>query len=155
CNMLLQNVHRLTDGTQKEIDDLIAQAYFVRGFAHLEVFKLWGPMPYIKKVIGPDDQWDIPRLTAQETMYNVAADMDTAMIFFEKAGKMRRDPGPGKAGHLNAHSEKKPYGVTADAMKGRALLFGASPLNNGTQQNWQDAAKANWEAIQIAKQYEY
>ncbi len=155
CNMTLKNIDRLTDGTQKEIDDIIAQAYFVRGFAHLEVFKLWGPMPYIRYVIGPDDLWDIPRLTAEETMYNVAADMDTAMIFFEKAGKMRRDPGPGQVGHLNAHDQKKPNGVTAAAMKGRALLFAASPLNNGTQKNWQDAAIANWKAIELAKQHQY
>lgn len=155
CNMTLENIHRLTDGTQQEIDDLIAQAYFVRGFSHLEVFKLWGPMPYITNVIGPDDLWDIPRLTAQETMYNVAADMDTAMVYFERAGKMRRDPRPGQVGNLNAPDQEKPTGVTAAAMKGRALLFGASPLHNGTQQNWEDAAKANWEAIELATAYGY
>lgn len=154
-NMVLENIHRLTDGTQKEIDDIIAQAYFVRGFAHLEIFKLWGPQPYITHVIGADDVWDIPRLTAQGTMYNVAADMDTAIIYFKKAEKMRRDPGPGQVGHLNAHDQRTPNGVTAAAMKGRALLFVASPLHNGSQQNWEDAAKANWEAIEIAKEYEY
>ena len=155
CNMILENIHRLTDGTQQDIDDIIAQAYFVRGFAHLEVFKLWGPMPYVKHVIGSDDLWDIPRLTAQETMQGVAADMDTAMVFFEKAGKMRRDPGPGKVGHLNAHDQKLPNGVTAAAMKGRALLFAASELHNGTQKDWEDAAVANWKAIELARQYEY
>ena len=155
CNMVLSNIDRLTDGKQDEIDDIIAQAYFVRGFAHLEVFKLWGPQPYITNVIGGDDLWDIPRLTAQETMYNVAADMDTAIIFFKKAGKMRRDSGPGQVGHLNAHDQKLPNGVTAAAMKGRALLFAASPLHNGTQQNWEDAAIANWEAIKIALEHEY
>lgn len=112
-------------------------------------------MPYITKVIGNDDNWDIPRLTAQETMYNVAADMDTAMVYFEKAGKMRRDPKPGQVGNLNAQDQEKPNGVTAAAMKGRALLFAASPLHNGTQQNWEDAAKANWEAIDLAKQFGY
>lgn len=155
CNMVLQNIHRLTDGKKEEIDDIIAQAYFVRGFAHLEVFKLWGPQPYITYTIGPDDLWDIPRLTAQGTLYNVAADMDTAIIYFQKAGKMRRDPGPGQVGHLNAFDQKLPNGVTACAMKARALLFAASPLHNGTQQNWEDAAKANWEAIKLALEYEY
>ncbi len=155
CNMVLSNIHRLTDGKQEEIDDIIAQAHFVRGFAHLEVFKLWGPQPYITHVIGGDDLWDIPRLTAQGTLYNVAADMDTAVIYFKKAGKMRRDPGPGQVGHLNAHDQQLPNGVTAVAMKARALLFAASPLHNGTQQNWEDAAKANWEAIKTALEYEY
>jgi starch-binding outer membrane protein, SusD/RagB family len=155
CNMTLANIHRLTDGDQREIDDIIAQAYFVRGFAHLEVFKLWGPQPYITQVVGSDDPWDMPRLSAQQTMYNVAADMDTAIIFFKKAGKMRRDPGPGQPGHLAAHDQRLPNGVTAAAMKGRALLYGASKLHNGTQKNWEDAAIANWEAIEIAKEYQY
>jgi hypothetical protein len=112
-------------------------------------------MPYITKVIGTEDTWDIPRLTAQETMYNVAADMDSAMMYFEKADKMRRNPGPGQVGNLNAQYQEKPNGVTAAAMKGRALLFAASPLHNGSQQNWEDAAVANWEAIELAKQYGY
>ncbi|MDD4107428.1 MAG: RagB/SusD family nutrient uptake outer membrane protein [Prolixibacteraceae bacterium] len=155
CNMLLENIDRLTDGKQQEIDDLIAQAYFVRGYAHMEVFRLWGPMPYVKNVIGPDDLWDIPRLSPQGTMHGVAADMDTAMIFFEKAGKMRRDPGPGEVGHLNAFDQKKPNGVTASAIKARALLWAASPLYNGTQSDWQDAAVATWKAIELAKQYKY
>jgi hypothetical protein len=153
--MLLENIDRLTDGTQQEKDDLIAQAYFVRGYAHMEVFRLWGPMPYITNVIGPDDLWDIPRLTPQGTMHGVAADMDTAMIFFEKAGKMRRDPGPGEVGHLNAFDQKKPNGVTAAAIKARALLWAASPLYNGTQKDWEAAAKATWDAIELAKQYKY
>ncbi len=84
ANMFLKYVKDkdLTDGKQEDIDDLIAQAYFVRGFCHFEVFRFWGPMPYITKPIGPDDQWDIPRLTARETMLKVAADMDTAVHLF-------------------------------------------------------------------------
>ena len=55
-------------------------------------------------------QWDIPRLPARETMLNVAADMDTAYTYFEKAGKIRRDPLPGQSGHLNAPDQKYPNG---------------------------------------------
>jgi len=160
ANMFLKFVKdekTLTDGKQEEIDDLIAQAYFVRGLCHFDVFRLWGPMPYITKPIGPDDLWDIPRLTARETMLNVAADMDTAVIWFEKAGKMRRDPLPGQVGHLNAPDQKIPNGVTAKAYKARALLYAASPLNNPTNnaEDWKAAATANWEAIKVAEQYGY
>ncbi len=160
CNLFLQNVKKLTDGKQEDIDDLIAQAHFVRGFCHFEVFRLWGPMPYVTKVIGPDDAWDIPRLPAQEMLRKVAADMDTAVTYFEKAGKMRRDPLPGQPGHLNAPDQKIPNGCTAMAYKGRALLYATSPLNvgnerygNGTAstEDWQAAAIANWEAIQTAE----
>jgi len=156
CNTTLQNIGLLKDAKQEDIDDFIAQAHFARAFAHFELLRLWGGMPYITKVIGPDDQWDIPRLSRHETLVRIAADMDTAAIFFEKAGRMRRDLGPGQVGHLNSPQQDKPNGVTAKALKGRALLYAASPLNNENGvADWEAAAKANWEAIQIAEQYQY
>lgn len=155
-NTTLQNIKLLTDASQENIDDLIAQAYFVRAFAHFELVRWFGGMPYITKVIGPDDQWDIPRLTPHETLIKVAADLDTAVIYFEKAGRMRRDPGPGQTGHLDSPDQFRPNGVAAKAFKARALLYAASPLNNELGiKDWEEAAKASWEAIQIAGQYGY
>jgi hypothetical protein len=155
-NMTLQNIGMLKDASQEDIDDLIAQAHFVRAFAHFALFRIWGPMPYITKVIGPDDQWDIPRLSKHETLMRIAADMDTAATFFAQANRMRRDPLPGQPGHLNNPDQYRPTGVAAKAFKARALLYAASPQNNelGTQ-DWVEAAKANWEAIKIAEQYGY
>jgi hypothetical protein len=155
CNIALANI-KMLQADQADIDDFTAQAHFVRAFAHFELFKIWGPMPYLTKVIGPTDQWDIPRLSKYETCAKIAADMDTAAMFFEKAKRMRRDnpvPGPG---HLNHPDQARPNGVAAKAYKARALLYAASPLNNDKgQKAWEDAAKASWEAIEIAKQYGY
>jgi starch-binding outer membrane protein, SusD/RagB family len=156
CNTTLQNITLLKDGKQEDIDDLIAQAHLIRAYAHFTLFRWWGRMPYITKVIGPYDQWDIPRLSNHETLIKIAADLDTAVIYFEKAGRMRRDPGPGQVGHLDHPDQYKPNGVAAKAIKARALLYAASPLNNELgAKDWEEAAKANWEAIQIAKQYSY
>jgi hypothetical protein len=155
ANLALQNIDMLQDASQEDIDDFKGLAYHARAFAHLELCRTYGGMPYVTKVIGPYDQWDIPRLPIKETMNKVAADFDTAAFYFEKAGKMRRDPLPGQIGHLNATWQDRPNGVAAKAMKGRALLYAASPLANGDKKAWEDAAKANWEAIQIAKQYGY
>ncbi len=69
---------------------------------------------------------------------------------------MRRDPGPGVAGHLNSPDQRRPSGVAAKAMKGRALLYAASPLNNEQgAKDWEAAAVANWEAIKVAEQLGY
>lgn len=156
CNMTLKNINMLTDATQEDKDDLIAQAYFIRAFAHLSLVKLWGGMPYVTTVIGPTDQWDLPRLSRHETLLRIAADMDTAYTYFEKAGRVRRDPGPDLPGHL-AHPEQfRPNGAAAKAFKSRALLWASSPLNNelGTA-DWDAAAKASWDAIQVAQQNSY
>ncbi len=156
-NISLAKISQVTDGDQVDIDDYIAQAHFVRAFAHFTLFKIWGPMPYLTKALGPDDQWDIPRLSKHETLMNIVADLDTAVTYFTKAGKMRRDnPEMGGQGHLNHPDLYKPNGVTALAMKGRVLLYAASPLNNELGvKDWEAAAKANWDAIQAAQQWGY
>lgn len=155
-NMALENLPMMKGVEQSIIDDFRAQAYFVRAYSHFALFRMWGRMPYIRKAIGPDDQWDIPRLSNYETLRETVIDLDSAAIYFEKAGKMRRDPGPGLPGHLNDPDQWRPNGVAAKALKARVLLYAASPLNNTKGKSaWEEAAIANWEAIQLAEKYGY
>jgi hypothetical protein len=154
ANMALQNVDRIEDATQKEKDDLRGQAYFVRALSHFTLFEFWGPMPYITKVIGPEDQWDIPRLSKYETCKKVAADFDSAYVSFQKAEKIRRDPPLGVPNHLAyaANEMYRPNGMVALAWKAKALMFAASPLNNAHGvTDWQEAAAASWEALKLAQ----
>jgi hypothetical protein len=156
CNNTLYKIDILADATESQKNDLIAQAHFFRAFCHFELFRLWGPMPYITKVVEPDDQWDMPRLSKHETCIKIARDLDTAYIYFEKAEKVRRDPGPGIAGHLADAEQYKPSGVAAKALKSRALLYAASPLNTqGSPSDWVNAAASAWDALQIALQKQY
>ncbi len=155
-NTAISKIDMIQDATQEDKDDLLGQAHFVRAFSHFELMRIWGPMPYIRHVIGADDQWDIPRLSKYETLANIALDMDSAAMYFEKANLMRRDAKPGEPGHLNHPDQKRATGVAAKAYKSRALLYAASPLNNDKGvKAWEDAAKASWEAIQIAEQHGY
>jgi starch-binding outer membrane protein, SusD/RagB family len=157
CNIALKKIHLLKDVKQTDIDDIIGQAHLVRAFSHYALFRFWGPMPYITKEIGPYDSWDLPRLSKHATCLAIAADCDTAATFFEKANAMRRDdPAVGGAGHLNNPEQWRPTGTCAVALKGRILLYAASPLNNELgKADWEEAAKANWEAIQVAEHYGY
>lgn len=151
ANKTLENIDMLTNATETQKNDLIAQAHFFRAFCHFELFRLWGSMPYINKVIGPFDQWDIPRLTNHETCIKIAQDLDTAYVYFEKAGKIRRDPGD-----LADAEQYKPSGVAAKALKSRVLLYAASPLNTlGDPSDWVNAAASAWDALQIALQKQY
>jgi starch-binding outer membrane protein, SusD/RagB family len=152
CNMTLLNVNKLQDATQVDTDDLIAQAHFIRAYAHFAFFRIWGPMPYLTKVLVKGDEFDIPRLSRYETCIKIAQDFDTAYTYFRKAGLMRRD-----LDLLMTNSKQaQPTGVAAIAMKSRALLYAASPQNNKNGiSDWQDAAKACWTAIDTAKFYSY
>ena len=156
CNVALANIGMLEDASPETINDFKGQAHFVRAFCHFTLTKIWGGMPYIDYVVGDDDQWDMPRLSNHETYNRIAADLDSAAFYFNLAKKMRRDPGPGQVGHLNDPDQDRPNGVAAKALKARALLYAASPLSNvNGKADWEKAAKACWEAIELAKQYEY
>jgi len=156
ANITLEKIDEIQDISKTDYYDLKAQAFFVRGFCLFEVFRGWGAMPHITKPLGPDDLWDIPRPSKHETCMSAAADLDSAAFYFEKAGIMRRDPGPGITGHLNNPNQNKPNGVAAKAIRARVLLYAASPLNNELGiKDWENAAVANWDAIKIAEQNSY
>lgn len=153
CNLTLANIDKLEDALPVDKDDLIAQAHFIRAYAHFGLFKIWGPMPYITKAMVTGDQFDIPRLSRYETCAKIAQDFDTAYTYFRKAGIMRRDPDLQLS---NTLKQFRPAGVAALGLKARALLYAASPQNNKNGiSDWQDAAKACWAAIDTAKFYGY
>lgn len=156
CNMTIRNIGRLQDATDREREDLLAQAYFIRAFVHFEMFRLYGSLPYIDKVLGADDEWDLPRLESVAFCRRCAGDFAEAARHYEAAGLMRRDPVSG-SGHLAATDQDKPAGVAALGMRGRALLYAASPLNNlsGDKSLWEEAAQANWEALDAALAFGY
>ncbi len=156
CNIAIDKIDKLQDATEQQKEDLLGQAYFVRAYVNFEIFRFYGAIPYVDKVLGPNDEWDLPAIGENEFLHKVADDFQTASVHFEKAGLMRRDPASG-AGHLAAPDQDKPNGVAALAMKGRALLYAASPLNNpdGNKAIWEEAAVANMEAIKAAEKYGY
>lgn len=151
CNVCIQKVGMIQDASESEKADLLAQAYFVRAYAHLELFRLYGSFPYLDHVLGADDEWDLPAEEPVNFLRKCAADFQTAYDNFVKAGKVRRDPASG-AGNLADPDQDKPNGVTALAMRGRALLYAASPLNNvsGDKTLWEEAAEANAVALEAA-----
>ena len=141
ANKAIENIDMLQDATEREKEDLLAQAYFVRAFCHFELFRFYGSLPYIDKVLGADDEWDLPRPTDYDMLMRFADDFQTAADHFRNAGIMRRDP----SGNLSSADQDKPAGVTALAMKGRALLYAASPLSNHGEDPdiWAKAAEAS------------
>ena len=153
-NIALTKVNKINDGTDADKNDLRGQAYFVRAFGHFMLMNLWGPMPYLTKALGPNDVWDIPRLSKHECLTRIAQDFDSSYYFFNLAGKVRRDPPLGVAGHLNygptGNQMYRPNGMAALGYKARALLYRASPLNTEGGNDWKDAAAAAWQALQVA-----
>ena len=154
ANRSIENIDRLTNAKPQEISELLGSAYFVRGFAHYVLCRFFGGMPYIDE--SQKESWDLERLTANETYKRAAADLYTAYEYLRDAGKMRRDAVPGVAGHLAAADMNRPSGCTALAIRAKALMYAASPLNNlNGQQDWIEAAEAYGLALQTALDWKY
>ena len=99
CNMAIEKASQIQDCTEAERNDLIGQAYFVRAFCHFELFRMYGSLPYVDKVLGANDEWDIAPEEDYEFLLKCAADYQTAYEYLDKAGVVRRDPASG-AGNL-------------------------------------------------------
>ena len=112
---------------------------------------LWGPcLPYqgsrTKRCVG------YSKIIKHECLTRIAQDFDSSYYFFNLAGKVRRDPPLGVAGHLDydAYQMYRPNGMAALGYKSRALLYRASPLNTEGGTDWQEAADASWQALKVA-----
>jgi hypothetical protein len=153
-NIAIRKAKMVTDADKALMDDFMGQAYFIRAYCHFAIFRIWGPFPYVDYVMGPyDESWDLPRLPANDYLQRIAGDLDSAYYYFNLCDKVRRDPPPGVSGSLDYSQNQmwRPNGMAAKAFKSRALLYAASPLNNKNGiTDWQAAAVASWEALQLA-----
>jgi hypothetical protein len=155
CNIAIRKVDRIQDADDNIKNDFSGQAYFLRAWYHWTMFRIWGPMPYLDYVMGPYDKtWDLPRMEKNDYLQRIVSDIDSAYYFFTLCDKIRRDPMPGVSGSgsYGTYEMHRPNGMGCKAFKSRVLLFAASPLNNKNgASEWQVAAAAAWDAIQLAE----
>lgn len=59
CNKAIGNIDRVQNiPSEQDKNDILGQAYFVRGFAHFVLCRYFGGMPYLDKALGSEDNWD-------------------------------------------------------------------------------------------------
>ena len=154
ANKVLEQFPNIANGTEKERNDLLGQAFFIRGLAFFTLCRYFGGMPYIDYVIGADDEWDLPRLSAHETYVRAAEDLYRSYEYLEAAGLMRRNTPQNLV--PSSMQIVFPSGVLALAVRARALLYAASPLNNTLgDEDWEKAAEASALALEKALENGY
>jgi len=161
ANVCIDKIDLLQDATEAQKNGLLGQAYMGRAFAYEFILEIWGGMHYLTKPIEASDPFDMERLTPYETALNIAADCDTAATLLPA----RWDSGdPAAEDFLNTQETRRFTSVFAKALKARMLLYAASPLaqrdkpasaTRSAQQDWEEAAKAAYEAIQHAESNGY
>lgn len=139
----LREVNDILEGLEKsslpaeQKNQLMGQMYFWRGWIYYRLVTIYGGVPIITKAQdayqGDSGGTDIivPRSTTKACIDFMCADLDKA------ASLLPSSWGDGAFGHVTKG--------TAMALKGRILLFWASPLFNRTNDNarWEAAYQAN------------
>ena len=115
ANLVLQNIDQVTDAEPAWIDDVKGQALFSRAWQHFELFRYYGGIPIVSKVLG-DGEIKLPRRS-------VAAVVDSIVSWCDQAAAM-----------LPETRSAADYGritkLAALSLKSRILLYAASPLYN-------------------------
>jgi starch-binding outer membrane protein, SusD/RagB family len=129
----------LTEIDKGTIDTLITkrlkgEAYFFRAWRYWEMVKRYGGVPLILKPQALTDSLRVPRDSTSKVVRQIEADLDSAIVLLPA---MRA---------TSADNNGRVHKGTAMALKGRVLLYYASPQFNPTGPNmirWQDAYNAN------------
>lgn len=156
ANLAIKNLPLLLDATDEEKDLIAGQAYFFRAWFHWEIIRNFGGMPYIDKVLAPDDEFRLPRLSYQETTEKIVEDFDRAAALLPVDWDKTEIGGT----HVGANAGRATKGA-ALAFKAKALLYAGSPLMNGCSGNdyvyntdyMVRAAEAAWEVIKLTKDF--
>lgn len=141
CNDVIEGVTGSSALTEAEKDKLLGQAYFFRAYQYYMMVKLYGGVPiidYVQDPIGTGEDKIVPRSTTKDCIDFICND-------FENAGKML----PAKWENAGEDYGRVISGL-AYAMKGKMLLFYASPLFNRADDmaRWEDAYQANKTALE-------
>ncbi len=117
-----------------DIASLMGEAYFLRAFFHFELMKRYGAIILATRSFSIEDNLNQPKNTFEEVVAQIVADCDEAAARIPAATTAQQ------SGTDKGRATK----AAALALKARALLYAASPLNNpaGDPQKWQAAADA-------------
>jgi hypothetical protein len=125
ANLGLANIDNLANATQEEKDILKGQLLFFRGFFHFQLMSFWGGLPYIDTVLSSSAKLELPRLNYRETALKAAKDFEDAAALLPANWD---NTTVGQA-TLN-NNQQRVTRAAALAMKGKDLLYAASPMMN-------------------------
>jgi len=155
ANIVIANAPELLkDVTPQEVDAIMGQAYFFRAFFHHELMKFWGSMPYIDRVLADDWKIERPREWA-ETALKIDEDFQRAADLLPVDWD---DPTFAPGVKTNGQNMFRITKGAALALKGKNLLYAASPLMQGNDNTYaynkelcERAAEAFAQVLQIPR----
>ena len=144
ANMALEHIDEM-DGTEEERNVILGQSYFFRAWWHFELMEYFGGLPYINKVLDPNNIEKLPRLSFQDCADSCARDFQRAadLLPINWDDTQVGSPTKGK-------NQLRPNKIMALCYKGKCLLWAGSPLMKATLEG-----KPLLGAIASGQTYEY
>lgn len=125
ANLGLANLDKLVNATEEEKNTIKGQLLYFRGYFYHEIMKWWGGMPYIDRLLEPDENMNLPRLNYRETALKADKDLSDA------ANLLPVSWDNSQVGLLTKGNNRfRVSAATALAYEGKNLLYAASPMMN-------------------------
>jgi starch-binding outer membrane protein, SusD/RagB family len=115
-NIFIENIDNVPDIPEAEKEQMKAEARVLRGLVYQEMLKRYGALPIVDEVLVATGDILLPRATYEETVEFIVQDAAEAAAILP-----------------DSYSSSQTGRITrgaALALKGRVLLFAASPLSN-------------------------
>lgn len=132
ANTAIAKVPAINFGTKTWLkDQLMGEAYFLRGWAYFELARLFGNVPVIDKVMSPAEILEVPQSGMKEVYDKmVLPDLKQAITLLPELSKMKNASG----GSITASGRADL--VAAHAMLGRVYMtMSGYPLNDAAAKN--------------------
>lgn len=158
ANITLSHLKDLKVATDEQRNFIEGQAYFFRGYFHLEIIKAWGAIPYVDTVLTPSSNMEIPVKGLYETMEKVALDLQRAAQLLPVDWDKTATGQPTLGRNIGRATKGMALGKLSEC-----LMFAASPLFNGTATgnyiyNMDYSKRASavaWQVIELSNQGVY
>jgi hypothetical protein len=141
ANVFLENIDKVSAMSDEEKRRLKGEALALRAYFYFELIKFYGGVPIIKNTQTTDFDFNtLKRNTYDECVRFIAEDCDAAAV--NLSDRVRRS-------NTELGRVTKAFAL---ALKSRATLYNASPLNNPTNDanKWKQAADAANEVLALA-----
>ncbi len=123
--MGLANLELLTDATQEQKDAIAGQLYFFRGWFHFMLIQYFGGLPYIDRVLPPNETFAEPRLSYHECADKAAEDFRQAVRLLPIDWD-----NPSISPSTKGNNQLRINKIMALGYLGKNLLWAGSPLMN-------------------------
>lgn len=88
CNLAITEISKYEPDktvSREELDCMLGQAYFLRGYYYFQLVRLFGGVPLVNEVLDSSDKWQQPRATADEVYASIIDDFKKAEeMLYEK-----------------------------------------------------------------------